>query len=153
MTRCATAEDVADVVAQTFVRLPGAAGRYDPALGEPAAYVLGIAGHVVRDLQRRSVRHHRLVERLVGRDLLEADDIERIEDAIDASRAAPRARLALDGVPPGERAVLRLVADGHTPHQAARELGITPGAARTRLSRARRRVRDHMTNTPDQESS
>src|SRR5688572_18165436 len=44
--RCSSAEDVADVVAQTFVRLLGAAGRYDPALGRPEAYVLGIAANV-----------------------------------------------------------------------------------------------------------
>jgi len=35
--RCASAEDVADAVAQTFVRLLGAAPSYDPERGEPGA--------------------------------------------------------------------------------------------------------------------
>lgn len=144
--RCTSAEDVADVVAQTFVRLLGAAERYDPALGEPIAFVLGIARHVIGDLDRRTSRQRALVERLAGRDLLDDDDIERIEAAIDAARAAPRARQALAVVPPGERAVLGLVAEGHSPTRAALELGITPGAARTRLARARRRARRHLTD-------
>jgi RNA polymerase sigma factor (sigma-70 family) len=149
-SRCASAEDVADVVAQTFVRLLAAAGRYDPNRGDPAAYVLGIAANVMREHHRRAARQTALLARLSGRDLLDADDIERIDAAIDAARRAPGARRALDEVPSGERAVLHLVADGHSTRQAAHELGISPGAARTRLSRARRRVRDLMTTT-DQE--
>lgn len=39
--RCSSAEDVADVVAQTFVRLLSAAPRYDPARAQPAAFVFG----------------------------------------------------------------------------------------------------------------
>jgi RNA polymerase sigma-70 factor (ECF subfamily) len=150
--RCSSAEDVADVVAQTFVRLLGAAGRYDPVLGRPEAYVLGIAANVVRDHHRRTARHAALVSRLSGRDLLDADDIERIDAAIDAARRAPGARRALAAVPPGERAVLDLVVDGRSAGQAADELGISAGAARTRLSRARRRVRDLMTTTDEERS-
>ena len=149
-SRCASAEDVADVVAQTFIRLLTAAGRYDPNRGDPAAYVLGIAANVMREHHRRAARQTALLARLSGRELLDADDIERIDAAIDAARRAPGARRALDEVPSGERAVLHLVADGHSTRQAAHELGISPGAARTRLSRARRRVRDLMTTT-DQE--
>jgi DNA-directed RNA polymerase specialized sigma24 family protein len=40
-------------VAQTFVRLLGAAERYDPERAEPAPFVLGIAANVIRDQQRR----------------------------------------------------------------------------------------------------
>jgi RNA polymerase sigma-70 factor (ECF subfamily) len=142
--RCTCAEDVADVVAQTFVRLLGAARSYDPARGEPAPFVLGVAANVVRDLHRARSRREALVTRVSGAALLSPDDIERAEAAIDAARAAGPVREAVAGVPPGERAVLELVADGRTPGQAAEELGITPGAAWTRLSRARRRLRDRL---------
>ena len=147
VSRCSCAEDVADAVAQTFVRLLTVAGRYDPDRGAPAAFVLGIAANVVRDVQRRNGRQRALAARLAGRDLLEPDDIARIESALDAARAAPGILRAIDAVPPGERAVLGLVADGQTPRQAAHTLGITPAAARTRLSRARRRVRNDLTST------
>jgi len=147
--RCTSAEDVADVVAQTFVRLLGAAERYDPARAAPAAFVLGIAANVVRELYRRSTRQHALVARLSGRDLLDGDDIERIDAAIDAARAARELRPAIDAMPPGEQAVLLLVSDGRSPGQAAAELGISPAAAWARLSRARRRLR-RLTTDPDE---
>jgi RNA polymerase sigma factor (sigma-70 family) len=139
--RCSSAEDAADVVAQTFVQLLGAARRYDPARGQPAAFVLGIAANVVRELHRNGARRRALVSKLAGRDLLDSDDIERIEAVIDATQVAGALTDALDDVPPGERQVLLLVADGRTPGQAADELGISTGAAWTRLSRARRRLR------------
>jgi RNA polymerase sigma-70 factor, ECF subfamily len=139
--RCDSAEDVADVVAQTFVRLIDAAVRYDPRLGEPAPFVLGIAANVLRDLQRRRHRDTALLARVAASALLDADDIERAEAAIDAARAAGPVRRALAEVPPGEQAMLRLVAEGRTPGEAADALGISPGAGWTRLSRARKRLR------------
>jgi RNA polymerase sigma factor (sigma-70 family) len=142
--RCVCAEDVADVVALTFIKLLDAADRYDPDRAEPGAFVMGIAANVARDLHRRQSRQQALLSRLSGRALLDDGDIERIEAAIDAARDADRVRDAVAIVPPGEQAVLGLVADGRTPGEAADELGITSGAAWTRLSRARRRVRTHL---------
>jgi RNA polymerase sigma factor (sigma-70 family) len=151
-TRCSCAEDVADVVAQTFVRLLDAAGNYDPARGEPAPFVLGIAANVARDVGRHRGRQRALVSKLAGRDMLDADDIERAEAAIDAARAvATTVGEALDAIPPSEQEMLRLVADGHSPGQAARRLGISPEAGWTRLSRARRRLRTRVSPTTDQE--
>ena len=139
--RCASAEDVADVVAQTFVRLLRVADRYEPARGGPEAFVQAIAANLARDQQRGARRQRALVSRLSGRDLLGPDDTERIEAAIDAARTGPAVRAALDGVPDGEGAVLRLVAGGASPSEAAAALGISPGAARVRLARARQRLR------------
>jgi RNA polymerase sigma-70 factor (ECF subfamily) len=149
--RCSSVDDVADVVAQTFVRLLDVADRYDPDRADPLGFVCAIAANLARDTHRKTARRRALVARLAGRDLLDGDEIERVEAAIDAARAAGPAHAALDAVPPGEQEVLRLVAAGRTPGQAAEELGISPGAAWTRLSRARRRVRTHLTATPDQE--
>jgi RNA polymerase sigma factor (sigma-70 family) len=150
--RCSSAEDVADVVAQTFVRLLDVADRYDPARAEPAAFVFAIAANLARDVHRRSSRHRALISKLAGRDLLDAGEMEQVETAIDAARAADPVHEALDAVPLGEQQMLRLVADGWSPGQAARELGISPAAGWTRLSRARRRLRDHLaTTTTDQE--
>jgi RNA polymerase sigma-70 factor (ECF subfamily) len=146
--RCSCAEDVADVVAQTFVQLLSAAGRYDSGRGEPAAFLFGIAGNVVRDLHRSGARRQALTVRLAGRGLLDDDDVERIESAIDAARAAEAISGALGEVPTGERAVLELVAGGRTPSEAAGELGISPGAAWTRLSRARQRLRGLVDDAP-----
>jgi len=142
-------EDVADVVAQTFVRLLDTADRYDPERGDPTAFVLGIAANLARDVHRRRKRQQRLVSRLSGRDLLDEDDVARIDAAIDAARAAGSAAAALDAVPPAERQMLELVANGRTPGQAADELGISRAAGWTRLSRARTRVRTRLA-TPEE---
>ena len=143
-------EDVADAVALTFVRLLDAAERYDPDRGEPQAFVFGIAANVVRELHRGGSRRRALVSKLAGRDLLDGDDIERMDAAIDAARTAGRVIDALDGVPAGEQAMVRLVADGRTPSEAAEQLGISSGAGWTRLSRARRRLRTDVPMTEEE---
>jgi RNA polymerase sigma-70 factor (ECF subfamily) len=140
--RCGSADDVADVVAQTFFRLIEASARYEPERGEPGQFVFGIAGNVVKELHRGRSRHRDLVAKLTGRDLLDGDESERVEAAIDAARQADGLTGALDAITPAEQQILQLVAAGHSPGQAARQLGITPGAARVRLARARRRVRN-----------
>jgi RNA polymerase sigma-70 factor (ECF subfamily) len=150
--RCTCAEDVADAVALTFVRLLDVAERYDPARGEPGPFVFGIAANVIRDLHRRDVRERALVARLRGRDLLQPDDVERVDAAIDAARTVERVTGAFDGVPAGELEMLRLVAGGRTPGEAADDLGISSGAGWTRLSRARRRLRTRVP-TIDEEAT
>jgi RNA polymerase sigma factor (sigma-70 family) len=142
--RCSCAEDVADVVAVTFVRLLGAARRYDPARGEPAAFVMGIAANVIRDQQRRDARQQALVSKLSTRDRLDGDDVDRIDAAIIAAQLAGDMSAALSAIPPGEQDMLRLVARGHTQAQAAAQLGISNGAGRVRLTRARQRLRQHI---------
>lgn len=68
-SRCASAEDVADVVVQTFIRLLTAAGSYDPTRGDPAAYVLGISPGAARTRLSRARRR--------VRDLMTTTDQER----------------------------------------------------------------------------
>lgn len=148
--RCSSAEDAADVVAHTFVRLISVARRYDPSRGRPDTFVLGITVNVLRDQQRRNARHRAVVAKLAGRDLLEPDDVDRIDAAIDAAATAVRLGDAMDAIPPGEQEMLRLVANGQSPGQAAAQLGISYPAGRARLSRARRRLR-RLSTLPDEE--
>jgi RNA polymerase sigma factor (sigma-70 family) len=142
--RCSRAEDVADVVAVTFVRLLAAARRYDPAQGEPAAFVMGITANVIRDQERRDARQQALLAKLATRERLDHDDVERIDAAISAAQLTGGMRDALSTIPQGEQDMLRLLADGHTQEQAAARLGISHGAGRVRLTRARRRLRGHI---------
>jgi Sigma-70 region 2 len=64
--RCSCAEDVADVVAQTFVRLLEVADRSDPTRGDPGPFVFGIAVNAARDLHRRGSRQRAIASKLVG---------------------------------------------------------------------------------------
>ncbi|HEY3144184.1 MAG TPA: RNA polymerase sigma factor [Acidimicrobiales bacterium] len=142
--RCSSPADVADVVAQTFVRLHEVADQYDSDRGAPRGFVFAVAANVINDHHRAAKRQRLLVFRRAGRDLLDADETDRIAGAIDAARAAPAARDALRSGPEDQSAIVALVAAGVSTTQAARDLGISPVTARVRLFRARRRLRSAM---------
>jgi RNA polymerase sigma factor (sigma-70 family) len=133
LRRCADPEDAADAVAETFLvawrRLP------DVPIGEEGRlWLFGAARLVVANLRRGERRRNRLAEQLRaelrGRLPVEvAEDPTGILDALKALEEADRELLMLVGW------------EGLTPAQAAQVLAITPLAARSRLHRARRRLR------------
>ncbi len=89
------------------------------------------------------------MNRIGGRRLLDADDVSRIEDRIDAESPVRRAIEAMAGLPDKERAVLELVViDQLSIAEAAAALGIRQGTARVRLHRARQSVRQLPGITP-----
>lgn len=74
---------------------------------------------------------------------MDEDDLERMEERIDAERQMRGALEAMKGLPEGERAVLELVAvDQLSVAEAAGALGIRRVTARVRLHRARRALQD-----------
>jgi RNA polymerase sigma-70 factor (ECF subfamily) len=140
--RTATPEELADVVAATFVAAIEASPRFDPARGRAVPWLLGIAFNTLMAQRRRELGEARAWARLGGRRLLDADDYDRLEHRIDGERLSPVLSAAVAALPDGERAVLELVTrDDLTPAQAARVLGISGPHARVRLARARRKVR------------
>jgi RNA polymerase sigma-70 factor (ECF subfamily) len=99
----------------------------------------GIARHVIAAEFRRSAREQRAESLIAGRRLLDADDVDRLMERIDAFRQVRELHEVLRVLPEGERAVLELVAvDGLTAAEAAAALNIRQVAARVRLHRARR---------------
>jgi RNA polymerase sigma factor (sigma-70 family) len=132
----------ADLTADVFLAAIDAAGTYRADRGTPEAWLFGVARHVVAAEHRRAAREHRANARVEGRRLLGEDDIERMQQRIDAA-AHTRALLAAIAVlPEGERAVLELVAlDELTVTEAAAALGLRPVTARVRLHRARSALR------------
>jgi RNA polymerase sigma factor (sigma-70 family) len=128
----------ADLTADVFLEAIGACARYRPDLGPPGAWLFGVARNVLAMHVRRRVREARAVSRIQGRRLLDADSVQRIVERIDAEREARELWHALSQLEEGQRAVVELVAvDGLTPTEAAAVLGISSGAARVRLHRAR----------------
>ena len=141
--------DVADVVAATFLAVLTSAASYDPGRGEPVAWLLGITARLIAGARRRQGRERAATARIAGRALIDASDIERLEERIDAARSSQAAIAALGGLKPRAREALLLVsADGLTPAQAARVLGISPAAFRMRLSGARRALGQAMADPP-----
>jgi RNA polymerase sigma factor (sigma-70 family) len=77
-----------------------------------------------------------------GRRLLGDDDLERMQERIDAASHSRELFAAVAQLPEGERAVLELVAlDGLSVTEAAAVLGLRPVTARVRLHRARGALR------------
>ncbi|MCC9709094.1 sigma-70 family RNA polymerase sigma factor [Streptomyces sp. MNU76] len=133
---------VADLTAETFLAVIDSARAYRPDLGSETAWLYGIARNVVAAEARRGARQSALGSRVAGRRLLQADDIGRLEEKLDAEEAGRRALTALEGLPDGERAVIELVAvDELSVTEAATALGIRKVTARVRLHRARRALR------------
>lgn len=146
--RCWCPEDVADAVAQTFVRVLRQVDQYDPDRGSVVSFIFTLAGSEVADVRRRDSRQRALLDRVEAPALLSPDDVSRLEEVIDARRAVSALAPALATLPLAEAEVVRLVADGLTPTEAARTLAISPNAARVRLAPARRRLRDHAAAAP-----
>lgn len=147
--RCATADDVADAVAETFMAAWRAAGRYRPETPTAVPWLLGIARRVVGRQHRATARSLRLVGRLAARaggsPRFVDEEYEAVDAAIDAAQQAPAVEEALRALPTRERDVLELVAyDQLEPGEAAKALGVSPNAARLRLARARRRLRERL---------
>ena len=124
-----------------FVAAIESAETYRPHEGAQIAWLYGIAQIVVASRARRDGRERRATERVVGRELLDVDDIARIDDRLVAEQKSRRLYEAMSGLPDGERAVLELVAlDDLSLAQCAAALSIRPVTARVRLYRARRRL-------------
>jgi RNA polymerase sigma-70 factor (ECF subfamily) len=77
-----------------------------------------------------------------------ADPWQAVDQRLDAAALAPALRRALGELPVEEREVLLLVSwEQLTPAEAAAAVGIPAGTARSRLHRARGRLRDRLAPT------
>lgn len=140
--RCVTSDDVADLVADTFLVAYRSAGRYRPDRPTALPWLLGIARRVASRQRWSLARRLRLSQRVAGRAPRFVDDeADAIAAAIDAHRQASALGGALADLPARDREVLELIAYAQlNPSEAAQALGITPNAARLRLARARKRL-------------
>lgn len=140
--RCSNPHDVSDLVAEAFVQAIDSAETFDPRRGRPIAWLMGICRNTYRHHVRDTAARRHLERRIEGRRLLDADDVSRLEDVIDAQRRAQRLLGRLDVLTDRERELLELVdLAGLYPVEAARALRITPATARVRLHRARTRLK------------
>lgn len=133
----------ADLTADVFVAVIESAGSYRRSRGEPVAWLYGIARNVVADERRRNAKRLRTSAEIRGRDLVSDDDLAALHERIARESASRILYQELNRLPAGERAVLELVAlDGLSAAEAGQALGIGSVAARVRLHRARRRLRN-----------
>jgi RNA polymerase sigma-70 factor (ECF subfamily) len=137
--RCREPQDVADLVAATFVSVIESAHTFDPRRGEVVPWILGIEANLWANRGRRAFRERELLARSLAEPALDEDEYVRIEEQIDAARESRRIEEALAGLDPRQREALWLVGhDGLSDRDAAAVAGVAPAAFRMRLTRARR---------------
>lgn len=135
-------EEVVDLTGAVWLEVLASLHRFDPALGDPIAWIIGIAANLCAAERRRRAREGELLRRLNGRRALSEDDHLRIEQALDAAAIVPDLMRALAALPGAERVAAEMVfVDGLTPSEAANALGVEAPTLRMRLARARRKLR------------
>jgi RNA polymerase sigma factor (sigma-70 family) len=142
--RASDAQDAADVVADTFLV---AWRRLDDVPGEAARlWLYGVARNVLANQQRSERRRQRLGERL-RRELPAA--LEGVAAPVSQTGAVGAALARLG---PEDHEVLRLAGwEELSPGEIAVVLGIGQVAVRSRLHRARRRLRAALERAPEPE--
>jgi len=152
--RCSDPDDVADLVAETFLVALQASGRYIPETDTALPWLFGIARRVLAKQRRRKAGTRRLLVKATNTLLhFTASEEDSIAAAIDAARQAPLLEAGLASLSSSEREVLELVAyDGLSPSEVATMLNLSPNAARLRLSRARRHLRNVLDPAPGVET-
>jgi RNA polymerase sigma factor (sigma-70 family) len=130
-----------DVVAETFLLAFRQRNRYDQARGDARCWLYGIATNLIGRHRRAEIRLYRALAR-TGADPVMEPFTDRVDDRVSASTANRRLAAALARLPAELRDTLLLVAWGDLSYeQAATALGVPVGTVRSRLSRARSKLR------------
>jgi RNA polymerase sigma-70 factor (ECF subfamily) len=130
-----------DICAEAFAVAFRRRGSYDERFQDARPWLFGIAVRLIGRHRRSEVRTLRALSRAAG----EAPGVESelVDDRLVAAAAGPLLAAALAELPAGQRDVLLLAAWTEMSYE---EIGVAlrlpVGTVRSRLNRARRRVRD-----------
>ena len=140
--RTADPQTVADLTADTFVEAITSFATFDPGRGSSRAWLFGIARRVFARHCERVSRGRDVVQRLAGRRDLDIDEAAELVVRIDAEQAGRQLFDGMAALTPADREVIELVdIAGLDRKEAAAALGISAGALRIRLFRARGKLR------------
>jgi RNA polymerase sigma factor (sigma-70 family) len=116
---------------------------YDLTRASARPWLYGIATNMVAKHRRREARRLRATARLAGRQLAPDDLADRVSGALDATDLWHRVAEAVTALPEPERDALLLhVWEGLAYEDIAAAQGVPVGTVRSRLHRARRRLRE-----------
>lgn len=118
-------------------------GTFDEAYGSALPWLYGIATHLVAGHRRREVRRLHATARLRAAAVAAHDQSDAVVERLDATTRWSLVADALTRLPAGERDVLVLrVWEGLSYEEVAESLHVPVGTVRSRLNRARRRLRE-----------
>jgi RNA polymerase sigma factor (sigma-70 family) len=132
-----------DLVAETFLAAFRKRGRYDGAQADARPWLYGIATRLIGRHRRDEVRFFRAIAR-TGVDPAAEPVADQVTDRVAAQAASRELAAAVAALPRAQRDVLLLVAGGLSYQEAGLALGVPAGTVSSRLSRARRTVREAM---------
>ena len=140
-------DTAADIASQTFLEAFRGRSRYDASRAAVRTWLYGIATNVIGKHRRSEVRGLRARAR-VGPGREPDGHADRVDARVSAEGLRGRLAGAIAGLSAGDRDVLLLVALADMSHEeVAAALGIPYGTVGSRLSRARRKVRDALGGT------
>jgi len=131
-----------DLASETFTTAFRLRDRYELTYSDARPWLFGIATNLVRHHRRKEGRRLRAYDR-VGLGQLSDADADRVDERVDAARAAPRIADALNRIPAADRDALLLLAWTDLRYEEiALALEIPIGTVRSRIHRARQRLRE-----------
>jgi len=132
-----------DIAAEVFRLAFDRRGRYDQRLQDARPWLYGIATNLLRHHFRSSRRGDRAGRRALA--MAELETVVQPLEQLEAQLLGPRLAEALGSLSEVDREALLLLAWGELDyHEIARALDIPVGTVRSRLHRARNRVRAHI---------
>jgi RNA polymerase sigma-70 factor (ECF subfamily) len=146
-----------DIVAETFLLAFRQRDSYDQTRADARPWLYGIATNLIGRHRRAEIRLYRALAR-TGADPVMEPFTDRVDDRVSASTASRRLATALARLPEKLRDTLLLVAWGDLSYEeVAAALGVPVGTVRSRVSRARSKLRQALGGTnpaaPDEEES
>jgi RNA polymerase sigma factor (sigma-70 family) len=131
-----------DLAAEVFAIAFAQRARYDVARDCARPWLYGIATNLLSAHRRQEQRFYRALARAHAREVSPSEE-DLVADRVSAWAAGPALAAAVAALDAGDRDVLLLAALAGLGHQqVAQALGIPYGTVCSRLSRARRRVRE-----------
>jgi RNA polymerase sigma factor (sigma-70 family) len=136
-----------DLVAETFLTAFAKRDRYDLGYSDARPWLYGIATNLVGQHRRDEVRQYRIMQGAVAEPEV-PDHADRVAAGVTAQATRALLDAALAELSAGDRDVLLLIAwEQLTYQEVSRALAIPAGTVRSRLHRARTKVRQVLAGT------
>ncbi len=130
-----------DVVAETFLAAFRQRDGYNLERHNARPWLYGIATNLIGRYRRSEIQQYRVLAR-TGRDPVTEPFTDRVDAAVSAEGARGQLAAALARLPAAHRDTLLLVVWGDLSYaEAAAALGVPTGTVRSRMNRARKRLR------------
>ena len=147
LARRAGREVAGDLVAETFLAAFAKRDRYDLSRADARPWLYGIATNLVGQHRRDEARQHRIRHAAVAEPEV-SGHAERVAADVTAQAMRPLLNAALAALPTGDRDVLLLIVwEQLTYQEVSQALAIPVGTVRSRLNRARTKVRQVLAGT------